>query len=75
MFILEFYGFLVYEDEENKKIVGYICVVRDIKKVWIAVILIFLFLKWIIKWFLGLYGFGIRLIWKIFFNKIDFFRF
>lgn len=75
MLIAEPHGFLVYEDEENKKIAGYICVVRDIKRVWIAAILTLSFLKWTIKWLLGLYGFGIRPIWKILSNKLDFFRF
>lgn len=32
-------------------------------------------LKWTIKWLLGLYGFGIRPVWKILTNKIDFFKF
>ncbi|WPX08104.1 GNAT family N-acetyltransferase [Anaerocellum danielii] len=73
--IAEPQGFLLYEDEENKKIAGYICVVRDIKRVWIAAILTLSFLKWPIKWLLGLYGFGIRPVWKILSNKIDFFRF
>ncbi len=49
--IAEPHGFLVYEDEENKKIAGYICVVREHQKVWIAAILTLSFLKWTIKWF------------------------
>ncbi|WAM33257.1 GNAT family N-acetyltransferase [Caldicellulosiruptor morganii] len=73
--LAEPHGFLVYEDRENKKIAGYICVVKDIKKVWLAAILSLSVFKWAIKWMLGLYGFGVKPIWKILSNKLDFFKF
>lgn len=73
--LAEPHGFLVYEDEENKKIAGYICAITNIKKVWVSAVLSLSVFKWVLKWLLGLYGFGIKPIGKILFNKLDFFRF
>jgi len=66
-------GFIIYED--NGQILGYICVVKNITRLWLNAFLTLSSFKWIIKWCLRMYGFGIEPINKIIFNKLDFFRF
>ncbi|MEZ0536289.1 GNAT family N-acetyltransferase [Caldicellulosiruptoraceae bacterium PP1] len=66
-------GFLVYQIDNQ--VVGYICVITNIKRIWTNTIITFSFLKWAFKWFLGLYGFGLFPIKKIASNKLDFYKF
>lgn len=67
-------SFFVAVDKDNK-VVGYIIIVKDIKKLWVESIKSGFIVKALIKWFLGKYSINLKAAFKILINKIHYFIF
>lgn len=72
--------FLLFEPEcfmvarEDDMVVGYIIATKNIRTIWMRSLLSGIWLKWLIRWLRGAYGFRIRPLYNLAGNKLLFVR-